>query len=99
VDVFEAICIEGLIYALMTLGVFITFRILDFADLTVDGTFPLGGAITALCLLNGVNPALTLAFAFFSGLSWRRYHRPDTQLPQSAGPPRRHPHHDDAVFD
>ena len=66
-DIFEAICIEGLIYALMTLGVFITFRVLDFADLTVDGTFPLGGAITALCLLNGVNPALTLALAFLAG--------------------------------
>ena len=66
-DIFEAILIEGLIYALMTLGVFITFRILDFADLTVDGTFPLGGAVAALCLLNGVHPALTLLLAFLAG--------------------------------
>jgi putative ABC transport system permease protein len=62
-----AIFIEGLIYALMTLGVFITFRILDFADLTVDGTFPLGGAVTALCLLHGVPPALTFLLAFGAG--------------------------------
>ncbi|MDR2509846.1 MAG: ABC transporter permease [Spirochaetaceae bacterium] len=66
-DVFEAIAIEGLIYALMTLGVFITFRILDFADLTVDGSFPLGGAVTAFCLLNSVHPAVTLALAFLAG--------------------------------
>lgn len=63
----ESIFIEGLIYSLMVLGVFITFRILDFADLTVDGTFPLGGAVTALCLVNGVHPALTLIFAFLAG--------------------------------
>jgi putative ABC transport system permease protein len=63
----EAIFIEGLIYSLMTLGVFITFRILDFADLTVDGTFPLGGAVTALCLLHGVPPALTFLLAFTAG--------------------------------
>ncbi|MDR2467999.1 MAG: ABC transporter permease [Spirochaetaceae bacterium] len=64
---FEAIAIEGFIYALMTLGVFITFRILDFADLTVDGTFPLGGAVAAFCLINGVPPAFTLLFAFLAG--------------------------------
>ncbi|MDR3301436.1 MAG: ABC transporter permease [Spirochaetaceae bacterium] len=63
----QAIFIEGLIYSLMVLGVFVTFRILDFADLTVDGTFPLGGAVTALCLLNGVNPALAFLLAFLAG--------------------------------
>lgn len=51
----------------MVLGVFITFRILDFADLTVDGTFPLGGAVTALCLIHDVNPVLTLFFVFAAG--------------------------------
>jgi putative ABC transport system permease protein len=63
----QAIFIEGLIYALMVLGVFVTFRILDFADLTVDGVFPLGGAVTALCLLHGMNPALAFALAFLAG--------------------------------
>ncbi|GMO28323.1 MAG: ABC transporter permease [Termitinemataceae bacterium] len=63
----EAIFIEGLIYSLMVLGVFITFRILDFADLTVDGTFPLGGAVAALCLVHGVPPVWTMLFAFFAG--------------------------------
>ena len=38
---------EGLVYAIMTLGVYITYKILDFPDLSVDGTFPLGAAITA----------------------------------------------------
>ncbi|MDR2864933.1 MAG: ABC transporter permease [Spirochaetaceae bacterium] len=63
----EAIFIEGLTYSLMVLGVFITFRILDFADLTVDGTFPLGGAVTAFCLLNGLNPVLAFLLAFLAG--------------------------------
>ena len=43
----EGIFVEGLLYSTMVLGVFITFRILDFPDLTVDGSFPLGAAITA----------------------------------------------------
>jgi putative ABC transport system permease protein len=51
----------------MTLGVFITFRILDFADLTVDGAFPLGGAVTAVCLLNDIPSVSTLILAFFAG--------------------------------
>ncbi|MDR3324685.1 MAG: ABC transporter permease [Spirochaetaceae bacterium] len=63
----QAILIEGLIYALTALGVFVTFRILDFADLTVDGTFPLGGAVAALCLLRGAPPALAFALVFLAG--------------------------------
>ena len=49
----EGIFVEGLIYALMALGVFITFRVLDFPDLTVDGSFPLGAAVTASSLVAG----------------------------------------------
>ena len=44
---------EGLVYAIMTLGVYITYKILDFPDLSVDGTFPLGEAITAAGIANG----------------------------------------------
>ena len=44
---------EGLVYAIMTLGVYITYKILDFPDLSVDGTFPLGAAITAAGIANG----------------------------------------------
>lgn len=64
----EGILIEGLIYGFMVLGVFITFRILDFADLTVDGSFPMGAAITGIMLINGVNPLVAVLFAFVGGM-------------------------------
>ena len=52
---------EGLIYAIMALGLYITYKILDFPDLSVDGTFPMGAAVTAMLgSLKGVHPALTL---------------------------------------
>ena len=51
---------QGFIYALLSYGIFITYKILDFPDLTVDGSFPLGAAVTAVMLVNGVNPYLTL---------------------------------------
>lgn len=58
---------QGLIYAVMALGVYITYKILDFPDLTVDGSFPLGAAVTAVLLLNGINPYIALIFAFGAG--------------------------------
>ena len=58
---------EGLIYAIMALGVYITYKILDFPDLSVDGTFPLGAAVTVMLILKGVNPLLTLFLAFLTG--------------------------------
>lgn len=58
---------QGLIYAIMALGVYITYKILDFPDLTVDGSFPLGAAVTAALLKNGVAPILTLPLAFLAG--------------------------------
>lgn len=58
---------EGLVYAIMALGVYITYKILDFPDLSVDGTFPLGGAITAVLVLAGVNPLTALFLAFIAG--------------------------------
>lgn len=63
----EAILVEGLIYSIMALGVFITFRILDFPDLTVDGTFPLGAAVMATTLTAGWSPLLCLLLAFIAG--------------------------------
>ncbi|MBN1409235.1 MAG: ABC transporter permease [Spirochaetales bacterium] len=63
----EGIFIEGCIYGIMALGVFITFRILDFPDLTVDGTFPLGAAIAAAFLVRGYNIYLALVLAFAGG--------------------------------
>ncbi len=58
----------GLLYALMALGVYITFRILDFPDLTVDGSFTTGGAIAAILIANGYSPILVCLAAFAGGL-------------------------------
>lgn len=64
---------EGLIYAIMALGVYITYKILDFPDLSVDGTFPLGAALTAAGLANGfpllghISPLAALFLSFFAG--------------------------------
>ena len=51
---------QGLIYAVLALGVYITFKILDFPDMTVDSSFPLGAAVTALMIQSGFSPLLTL---------------------------------------
>ena len=58
---------EGLIYALVSFGAYITFKILDFPDMTVDGTFPFGMCITAVLILNKVNPFLTIPISFLAG--------------------------------
>ncbi len=58
---------QGLLYGVLALGVYITYSILDFPDLSVDGTVPLGGCITVLLLFNGVNPWLALAASFVVG--------------------------------
>ncbi|GBU10349.1 ABC transporter permease [Gammaproteobacteria bacterium] len=57
----------GLIYSLVAIGVFISFRVLDFPDLTVDGSFPLGAAVTAALLVAGVNPFIAMGAAVISG--------------------------------
>ncbi len=59
---------QGLAYALMALGVFLTFRILSFPDLTVDGSFPLGAAISARLILGGTHPLLAMLTAVFLGM-------------------------------
>lgn len=58
---------EGLIYAVMALGVYITYKILDFPDLSVDSTFPMGAALTASAILAGASPVLTLFLSFLAG--------------------------------
>ena len=63
----EGILIEGLIYGIMVIGVYITFRVLDFPDLTVDGSFPLGAALMATFIIHGYNLVLALAISFFGG--------------------------------
>ncbi len=58
---------QGLIFGIMALGVYITYKILDFPDLSVDGTFPLGAAVTALCLTKGINPWVSVLLATLAG--------------------------------
>ena len=58
---------QGLIYALLALGVLITYTILDFPDLSVDGTFPLGGVISTTLVASGMHPALGLVTALAGG--------------------------------
>jgi len=65
----EGIFVEGLIYSIMALGVFFTFRILDFPDLTVDGSFPMGAVIMAACLHGGIHPLVGLLLSFCGGVT------------------------------
>ncbi len=58
---------QGILWGLMALGVYITFRLLDIADLTVDGSFATGGAVCAVCLVNGVDPVLSLILSTIAG--------------------------------
>lgn len=66
-DIVVSILEQGLIYGILALGVYITYKILDFPDLTVDGSFPLGGAVTAFLLTREINPYLSLLMAFLAG--------------------------------
>lgn len=64
ISVFE----QGMIYAVMALGMYITYKILDFPDMTVDGSFPLGASLSAVLISQGMNPYLTLLLSFAAGL-------------------------------
>lgn len=59
---------QGLLWGIMTLGVYLTFRILNIADMTCDGSFALGGSTCAILVAKGVNPLLALFISFFTGL-------------------------------
>ena len=61
-------CGQGLAWGIMAIGVYITFRILDIADLTVDGSLATGGAVCALCISQGWNPWLALLAALLAGM-------------------------------
>lgn len=65
--VFQGAFIQGLIYGLMVLGVFLTFRILDFPDLTVDGSITLGAAVAASLIIAGVDPVAATLLAPLAG--------------------------------
>ncbi|NLW09925.1 MAG: ABC transporter permease [Firmicutes bacterium] len=59
---------QGLIFGLLAMGVYLTFRILDFPDLTVEGSFPLGASVAAVLIINGTNPFLATFLAFLAGI-------------------------------
>ena len=58
---------QGLIWGIMAIGVYITFRVLDIADLTVDGSFGTGGAVLVMCTISGMNIYLAMLLAFLAG--------------------------------
>ena len=62
-------CAQGLIWGLLALGVYITYNLLDFADLTVDGSMATGGAVAVMLIRAGMNPWLALIFAFLAGMA------------------------------
>lgn len=66
-SLFLSVLEQGLIYAILALGVYITFKILDFPDMSVDSSFPLGAAVTALMIQAGVSPLLTLPVSLIAG--------------------------------
>jgi len=59
----------GLIYGLVAFGIYLSFRVLDFPDLTVDGSFPLGAAVAAVLILEGWNPWVATGFAALAGMA------------------------------
>lgn len=60
-------CFQGLIYAILALGLFITFRILSFADMTAEGSLTLGGSVCTVLIVNEVNPFLSMLVAILAG--------------------------------
>ena len=59
---------QGIFYGIMALGVYVTFRLLDYADMTVDGSFVTGGAVAVMLMLGGVNPYIALLLAIAAGM-------------------------------
>ena len=68
VNALDGAAAQGLIWAMMAIGVFLTYKILDFADLTVDGSIATGGAVTVMLIIGGMNPYLALLCAFVAGM-------------------------------
>nr|HPJ75765.1 ABC transporter permease [Clostridia bacterium] len=59
---------EGFIYGIMAMGVYISYKVMDFPDLSVDGTFPLGMCVTASMITAGADPLLACIVAFIAGI-------------------------------
>ncbi len=67
-DFIISVGVQGLLYGILSMGVMISYRILDIPDLSVDGTFPLGVAVSAILIVNGVNPWIALLASLIAGL-------------------------------
>ncbi|MBR5756020.1 MAG: ABC transporter permease [Firmicutes bacterium] len=63
----ETVLREGFVYGIMAMGVYITYKILNFPDLSVDGTFPLGACVAAACITHGMNPWVACVVAILAG--------------------------------
>lgn len=68
IDLFVSTIAQGLLWSLLAIGVFLTFRVLDIADLTVEGSFPLGAAISAVMLVKGFSPFISILVACVGGM-------------------------------
>ena len=88
---------QGLIYGILALGIYITYKILDFPDLTVDGSFPLGAAVTALMITKGANPYLPSG-CICSRCGSRHLYRTDPCQMQGKRSAFRY-HYDDSALD
>lgn len=65
---FTDVVSQGLAYSILAIGVLLTYQVLDYADLTVEGSFPLGAAAGAMCITHNINPFLSLIVAFIAGM-------------------------------
>lgn len=68
ISIFLSSASQGVLWALLAIGVFLTFRILDIADLTAEGSFPLGAGIAAMSITKGIHPVLACLLGFLEEL-------------------------------
>ena len=66
ISIFLSSASQGVLWALLAIGVFLTFRILDIADLTAEGSFPLGAGIAAVSITNGLSPIVLCLLGFLA---------------------------------
>ena len=89
---------QGLVWGLMALGVYITYRLLDFADLTVDGSLATGGAVAVMLIRSGMHPWAASYFCIFSRYGSRFYHRNSAYCTWNSRNPCKYPDTDFTLF-
>ena len=88
----------GLIWAVMAIAIYITYKILDIADMTVEGSITMGAAISAVCISAGMNPYLTLLFRLWRRAAGRAGYRIFPHRAQDSGAAFGHSDHAGALF-